>query len=242
MTTVPFADAHVHAAEPGYDRDYPDADSAALLLGCTARRAEWASMSSCGDMRVVRFYGIHPWFAEGWSGDAEGELRSILRDDVRSNVGEIGLDSKRGDVDAQIPAFEAQLSMASDMGRTANIHMVGCEGLVLDSVRSLGGGCRAIILHSFSSESYVKPFTEAGCMFSLNPRIMARSEARVRRLADAVPEDLMLLETDAPYTAGGFTGMGDFASGLAGIMGMGAEELMWTALENARRAVDAGHE
>ena len=135
-------------------------------------------------------------------------------------------------------AIERQLEIASDLGRIANIHMVGCEKEVLDAVRAHARGCRAVVLHSFSSESYVRPFAEAGCLFSLNPRILARSDARLVRLVSAIPEDRLLLETDAPYVPRDFSGMADFAVRLAERTGDTGEGLITRTLDNARRIAD----
>ena len=92
------------------------------------------------------------------------------------------------------------------------------------------------MLHSFSSERYVKPFADAGCMFSLNPRILARSEPRLVRLLDAIPRDRLLVETDAPYLASGFEGMHCFAERLGDVMGLDGDEVLGITLGNARRA------
>ena len=75
-------------------------------------------------------------------------------------------------------------------------------------------------------------------MFSVNPRILARSESRIARLLRSVPEDRLLLETDAPYLAREFSGMTGFADRLAGILGTTGEELMRLTLDNARRIAD----
>ncbi len=233
-----FADAHLHVAESGFSLGYPDIGRAEVLFGCTARPSEWDAMSSCGVRGTVRFYGVHPWYSDEWDGGTASRLTRILEDDPCAHVGEIGLDSKRGELPGQIPAFEGQLDIASDLGRIANIHMVGCEKEVLDAVRAHARGCEAVVLHSFSSESYVRPFAEAGCLFSLNPRILARSDARLMRLVSAIPEDRLLLETDAPYVPRDFSGMGDFAERLAERTGNTGEGLMTRALDNARRIAD----
>ena len=233
-----FADAHLHVAESGFSLRYPDIGRAEVLFGCTARPSEWNAMSSCGVRGTVRFYGVHPWYSGEWSEDAASGLTRILEDDPCAHVGEIGLDSKRGELSGQMPAFERQLEIASDLGRIANIHMVGCEKEVLDAVRAHARGCEAVVLHSFSSESYVRPFAEAGCLFSLNPRILARSDARLVRLVSAIPEDRLLLETDAPYVPRDFSGMADFAERLAERAGDTGEGLMTRALDNARRIAD----
>lgn len=238
LVTHGFADAHAHVSERGFSDRYPDFDRAVIVFGCTARPSEWDAMAACAVPGTVRFYGVHPWYADEWDEASAGRLESILEEDPHANVGEIGLDGKRGDPSLQRPAFESQLDLASGFGRIANVHMVGCERDVLESVRRHTEGCRTVVLHSFSSESYVKPFAEVGCMFSVNPRILARSESRIARLLRSVPEDRLLLETDTPYLTREFSGMTGFADRLAGILGTTGEELMRLTLDNARRIAD----
>ncbi len=234
---ISFADAHIHICDGCQEDAYPDLEQASLLFGCVAKTEEWDGMLSRSEDNVIRFLGIHPWYAGQWDGSAEDRLRSELASDPGIHVGEIGMDSKRGDVDVQRPAFMKQLELASEFGRMANIHMIGCEREVLESIRKHGNGCIPI-LHSFSSESYVKPFAELGCMFSLNPRVLAKSEDRIRNLMSRIPEDRLLLESDAPYVTKGFKGMLEFASKLSGIAELETEELIIITERNARRIAD----
>ncbi len=227
-----FADAHVHTVEMA--RPYADYGSTSLALSVTSSPGQWGALRDDPDPAVFRFYGVHPWYAEEWGPEAEGRLRGLLAEGP-SGVGEIGLDYKRGRAEAQLPTFEAQLDVAEKAGRPVQIHMVGSEKDVLDSLRSRR--LPAAVLHSFGSEGYSKPFADLGCYMSLNPRILARSPARVARLVSSVPPDRLLLESDFPFSPRGFTGMGGFAESLAGMCGADAGEMLAAALENARRAV-----
>ncbi|MGN0097841.1 MAG: TatD family hydrolase [Candidatus Methanomethylophilaceae archaeon] len=232
-----FSDSHLHLVEEGYGERYSDLDSARILMACTARPDEWDRQSKMTDPRIVGSYGVHPWYTDEWDDDVRKRLTSILESDDRAQVGEIGLDYKRGSVRDQMQAFEEQLGIASEMGRVATIHMVGTEKEVLESVRSHGNGCPGIILHSYGSDSYLKPFSELNCLFSISPRILSRSDVRVKRLMDAIPDDRLLLETDAPHAGKVFTGMYDFASRLGGIVGRDPEELLEIADTNLGRLI-----
>ena len=227
-----FADAHLHPLDIADSGAYPDLGKAEILFGCVSSSSQWDAMSSLDDCRVRRFYGVHPWNASEWSADACSRLESILEGDERTGIGEIGLDSKHGAMDRQPEAFDAQLELAERFGRPVNIHCIGCEKEILGHLerhRRIPG----IVIHSFSNESYAVPFVRLGCHLSVNPRILARSEARVRRLMDSVPGDRLLLESDAPFTPR-FSGMTDFAESLAKVIGGNAETLLGTALDNAR--------
>jgi len=232
-----ISDAHMHPTDCGAGQYYPGSDSAEILMGCTARASEWDAMSSLEDRRIVRSYGVHPWYPEEWGPEAESRLRAILSEDRNAHVGEIGLDSKRGDLKEQVAPFEVQLSMAESEDRIASIHMIGTEKDVLDILRARPHG--RVILHSYGSDSYAKPFAEEGCFFSISPRILSRSEVRVRRLLEALPADRILIETDAPNTGRGFEGLQAFADRLSSISGM--DGIADAATANLRRLLDGRH-
>lgn len=232
-----FSDSHIHLVEEGHGERYPDLGSARILMACTARPDEWDRQLGMDDPRIRGSYGVHPWYPGEWNEASRSRLISILERDPNAHVGEIGLDYKRGTVRDQMRAFGEQLSIASDMGRVATIHMVGTEKEVLESIRVHGRGCPGIILHSYGSDSYLKPFSELNCYFSISPRIQSRSDVRVGRLIDAIPDDRLLLETDAPHAGKVFTGMHGFASRLGDITGRDPEELIAIADSNLGRLV-----
>lgn len=226
-----FADAHLHPIDIADSGAYPDLGEAEILFGCVSSPSQWDAMSSLEDDRVRRFYGVHPWNASEWSADACARLKSILEMDGEAGIGEIGLDSKRA-ADGQADAFDAQLSLAERLGRPVNIHCVGCEREILGHLER-HRRIPAVVMHAFSNESYAIPFVRLGCFLSVNPRILARSEVRVKRLMDSIPGDRLLLESDAPF-APRFSGMADFAGRLAKVIGSDAETLLGAALDNAR--------
>ncbi len=228
-----LTDAHLHLADGPLD-GYGDFRSLGGYMACTARMEEWAAVSEA--VCSSRSYGIHPWYCGDWDAGVSDRLRNLLEEDRAAGVGEIGLDSKCGSVAEQLPVFEAQLSLASEMVRVVSIHDVGCEKTVLDAVRAYDG-FRGVILHSYSSDSYVKPFAEAGCHFSIGPRLLSRSDVRVSRLLKSIPLDRLLLESDAPHFPAWFCGMGDFVGRIARHLDMEAEDLAEAVSGNYGRLV-----
>ena len=217
-----YADSHLHITDPMFEGvEY----GASLLFTCTASPKEWDALSAMKKSGVVKFYGIHPWYPE----DALERLETILQNNRRVHVGEIGLDSKRGPpIDEQIELFEAQLTLAEKYDRVANIHMVGCESEMLKILRKHKVKC---ILHSFSGpESYIKPFEECGCYFSISPRIHAKSEEKIKTLVDAIPSDRLLVETDAPHNK---IGIVEHIERLSKMMSITPKELQQITFMNA---------
>ena len=217
-----YADSHLHVADPRFK----GIDSGAeVLFGCSSTPDEWDYLSRMIGGKVVRFYGTHPWYYE--KTDLEG-LERLLADDKEGNVGEIGLDSKHGSLEDQIEPFVSQLKLAEKYGRIANIHMVRCEEEMLKILRKHNVRC---ILHSFSGpESYIKPFAECGCYFSISPRIHRKSEEKIRSLISKIPEDRLLIETDSPDNQ---MGMDDHIARLAKTISVSCNELESITLRNA---------
>ena len=229
-----ISDAHLHllnASEP-----YPGIGCAELLFSCVAQHSEWKTQTSGNDLNVVKFYGIHPWYAEQWNGAVPEELRTILGEDADAQVGEIGLDSKRGDLSIQEKVFAEQLDIASEFGRCVNIHNIGCDGKVISMLKEHGKNCGSVILHSFRSPD-VRPFLGTDCYFSINPRILSKSNENVKQIISNIPKGRLLLESDYPYVTKDFVSMEEFVATLAGMLGTDPETLAGTAADNLRRTI-----
>ncbi len=229
-----FVDSHAHPVDIRIP--YPDYGDASLILGCSTHMSDWDTLRCIDDTRIVRFYGIHPWYSDEWNDESRNMLIALLKEDPGAGVGEIGLDSKRGIISHQIRPFREQLRIAEEFTRPVEIHMVGTEKEILDTLRDEKPNV-PLILHSFNKESYSKALSELGCYMSINPRILSRSEERIRRLFSSIPEDRLLLETDAPFTSEQFTGMIDFVNSIAKICNTTADDLISMTIRNARRII-----
>ena len=225
-----ITDAHIH-----WSGDYPGIEDTELLFTCAAQHSEWKTQIPEDDGKVVRFYGIHPWYAEQWDSDTAEELRTILDENHNAQVGEIGFDSKRGDPVLQERAFAEQLDIASAAGRCVNVHNIGCDGKIVSMLKEHGRGCR-VILHSFKSPD-AHTFLGADCYFSINPRILSKSDANIIQIISSIPKGRLLLESDHPYVTNGFISMEDFVTRLANIIGADPESLAGTAADNLRRTI-----
>ena len=221
-----FADAHIHFPE------YPDGSEPSLYVACTADRSDWDTLPEGG----VRCYGIHPWYCDLWNADMADELRARLDSEPGTGVGEIGLDSEEGTVEEQMRCFTDQMDMASELGTFVSLHNVGADGPVSDAIRTHGRGCSGIILHAFSSDSMsVRDLADRGCYFSISPRLMARRRERIAQLLSKIPEERLLMETDAPHLPKRFVSMEDFVGTLADIIGMQTDDLLKLTYDNLRR-------
>ena len=228
-----FGDAHLHYKGLCYE----GIEDAELLCVNAAERSDWERVRDVPDTRLVRFYGLHPWFVEGWNDSICDDLRAYLDADPRAGVGEIGLDNARPDSVRQAEAFTKQLMVASEYERCVSIHNVRSEGLIQRLLKIEGKGCRSVILHSFMGPvASIGSFTKMNAYFSVSPRLMLKSRENAELILGKIPDERLLLETDAPDTPGGFTDMHTFIADIAEIKGMDARDLAQLTLRNLREA------
>lgn len=148
--------------------------------------------------------GLHPWWlADGTCGDADVEMLEDLVVCSRY-VGEVGLDAgKRGaaGLEQQTTAFERIMTAVSEHplpGRVISIHAIRSVNRVLDILeRTDTFATSSCILHWFSGSSdELWRAVRLGCFFSINEHMLATK--RGREYARILPDDRLLLETDAP--------------------------------------------
>ncbi len=158
---------------------------------------------------VFATVGCHPTEAVGFS-DADAEEISALaadREKVRA-IGETGIDYYRGkDTSAeQRRTFEAQVDIAREHGLPIVIHARDPEGETgaIDAVFEVldaRGGDIDVILHCFLAPWRVQDAIDRGWYCSFSGVVTYPGADELREAAEKLPDELVLVETDAPYLA-----------------------------------------
>jgi TatD DNase family protein len=149
---------------------------------------------------VFAALGIDPHQA----GDAEAgrveELRELLEHDEAVAVGETGLDyfRDRAPRDRQRKLFEAQLEVATELGKPVVIHTRDAEA---DTADVLSGFAGTVVMHCFSSPGLLDTALERGYYVSFAGNVTYPKASDLRGAAAQVPSELILAETDSPYLA-----------------------------------------
>ena len=147
---------------------------------------------------VFAALGIDPHQA----GDAEAgrvdELRELLEHDEAVAVGETGLDyfRDRAPRDRQRKLFEAQLEVATDLGKPVVIHTRDAEA---DTADVLSGFAGTVVMHCFSSPRLLDTVLERGYYVSFAGNVTYPKASDLRAAAAQVPAERILAETDSPY-------------------------------------------
>lgn len=116
-------------------------------------------------------------------------------------VGEIGLDYHYSPETRkeQMELFGRQLELAKSIGRPAVVHTRDADDDTLGLLRETGASC---IIHCFTGNpSFCRRLLDLGMMISISGIVTFRAADNVRESALAIPDDRLLVETDAPYLA-----------------------------------------
>ena len=178
------ADAIERAREAGVTR---------ILTVGTAQAVELAERFD----DVWAIVGIHPH--ESATGDID-EVRRLQGHPKAVAVGETGLDWFRNYAtpEAQRGMFEAQLGLATELGKPVVIHTRAADE---DTLAALAGFDGTVVLHCFSSPRLLPTALERGWYVSFAGNATYPNASELRLAATQVPADRILAETDCPYLA-----------------------------------------
>lgn len=244
-------DSHAH-----YDDDRFDPDREELISGLFSGPVEYiinpaCDLASCQKVLQLahtfpRFYaavGIHPHSASEAEKDLEQTLARLATDPKVVAIGEIGLDyhydfSPRP---KQLEVFSRQLALAKQLELPAIIHSREATADVLallDAHRPTG------VVHCFSgSAETAKELLEMGYYIGFTGSVTFKNARKLVEAAAIIPDDRLLIETDAPYMAPEpYRGRRNdsslipaIAMRLAEIRGTTSDEILRITRENALR-------
>ena len=151
---------------------------------------------------VFAIVGRHPNSATGFEpGDLEPIRRAASHPKVVA-IGETGLDYYRDYAphDHQRRAFEAQIELARELGKPLVIHTRAAED---DTFAVLGDRAEGVtvVMHCFSAADRLDECVERGYMCSFAGNVTYPKATDLQDAATRVPDDLLLVETDAPFLA-----------------------------------------
>ena len=157
---------------------------------------------------VFAAIGCHPNEASGFGEATVEEIRRLGAHEKVRAIGETGLDFYRdyATPEDQRRAFSAQIEIARELDLPIVIHARDPEGETAASDEIFAtldaeAGDQPVILHCFSAPHRVGDAAARGwyCSFAGNATYPSAKELRFA--AAKVPEDRILVETDAPYLA-----------------------------------------
>jgi len=180
-----------------------------LNVGLDAESNELAIAAAGRHEGVFATAGCHPTDATGFD-DARAAAIARLADEnekVRA-IGETGIDYYRETASRadQRRAFEAQIDIARERELPIVIHArdpdgeTGAVDDIFEILDSRGDGVR-VILHCFAAPWRTQDAIDRGWYCSFSGVVTFPSADDLREAAAKLPDELVLVETDAPYLA-----------------------------------------
>jgi TatD DNase family protein len=157
---------------------------------------------------VFAAVGCHPTTAGEFDEKLATEIAELAAHEKVRAIGETGIDFYRDSAspDQQRRAFEAQIEIAREHELPIVIHARDPDGktTATDEVFSIldaRAEGMAVILHCFLAPWRVEDAIERGWYCSFSGIVTFPKSTDLREAAEKVPDDLVLVETDAPYLA-----------------------------------------
>jgi TatD DNase family protein len=206
-----FVDSHCHLDFPELRADLP-----AIAAAMEANRVTHAlciSVELATLPAVLEVAGSHPrWYATAgvhpdYEATEEPGIDTLVAWASQPKVvgiGETGLDYYRltGDLEWQRERFRTHIRAARQVGKPLIIHTRAAAEDTLRIMREEGADAVGGVMHCFTeTESVARAAMEMGFLISFSGIVTFKNALALKSVAQAIPLDRMLIETDSPYLA-----------------------------------------
>lgn len=208
-----LVDSHCHLEYEGLVEDQQGVISRARAAGIggflniSTRRREWDQVIATADREddVWASVGIHPHEADAHADLGAGALLEAARHPKVIGIGETGLDYyyDHSDRATQQALFRTHIGVARETGLPLIVHTRDAEE---DTARILAEemelGAFPGLIHCFTaSADFAAKMLELGLTISLSGIVTFKNAKDLQAIASSLPEDRLLVETDAPFLA-----------------------------------------
>ncbi|MBI4320502.1 MAG: TatD family hydrolase [Chloroflexi bacterium] len=211
-----LVDTHAHLDLPDFaaDREAVIARAVEADVRCTVSVGLDVASSRAAIALAERYEGIvaavgfHPHEAARLDDKALAQIKALAKQPGVVAIGEIGLDfyRMRSPREAQLEAFQRQLTLAAELGLPVVVHDREAHDdviRILESwARSQAGRKNLGVLHCFSGDlAMAERAVDVGLYISIAGTVTFPNAQRLAEVAARVPEWALLLETDCPFLA-----------------------------------------
>lgn len=205
-------DTHAHLNIDQFDNDVDETIQRAIdndvkriaVVGFDSETIDRAFRLSEQYTEIYPVIGWHPTEAGSYNDEVEEKLSRLLEEPKVVAMGEMGLDYHWNEdpKSVQEEAFRRQIRLAKEKGLPITVHnreaTEDCYRILKDEgIEDIGG-----IMHSFNVDTYwMQKFLDLGMHISLSGVVTFKNAPEVREIAESVPFDKLLIETDSPFLA-----------------------------------------
>lgn len=206
---MPLFDTHAHYNDDAFDQDREellDALPAAGVGAVVIPGVDAASSRSALALAETRPWlfaaaGIHPEDCAGCTAADFSAIRDLCREKKVVAIGEIGLDyywAENPPKEFQQMVFRRQLELALELALPVIVHDREAHGDSLEIVKEFPG-VRGVF-HCFSgSPEMAEALIKRGWYLGIDGPITYKNARRAPEVAEVIPLERIVVETDAPY-------------------------------------------
>ncbi len=204
-------DTHCHFNSRQFDEDLAPAllrmkeagVARCTIVGDTIAASRQALAIAQENEGVYAACGVHPHEAEAFSDSDLAVLTELLSHEKAVALGEIGLDYYYDNAprDIQKDVFAKQLALAKKLGKSVILHIRDAHDDAL-AILDAAGELPPCVVHCFTgSPETAKRYLERGFYISFTGVVTFKNAKKCKMAAQIVPDDRIMVETDAPYMA-----------------------------------------
>lgn len=206
-------DSHCHLNYKGLVEDQDGAIARAKAAGVTGmlnistREREWETVIGAAEKDPIIWatVGIHPHEADEHAGIDAARLIAAARHPRVIGIGETGLDYyyDHSDRERQKASFREHIAAARTTGLPLIVHTRDAEQDTAEILTGeMGKGAYRGVIHCFTaSAEFARIALDLGFYISLSGIVTFKNAKDLQAVARTIPEDRLLIETDAPFLA-----------------------------------------
>lgn len=204
-------DSHCHLNDRAYDKDrgavIENAAAAGvrkmMIVGITEKTCRQAIEIAEAYQGCYASVGIHPHDAAACSEKTTAALKEMARNPKVKAWGETGLDFNRmySPADIQEKWFVRQMEAAGELDLPLIFHERDSQGRFAELIHTRAPKGIQGVVHCFSGTSdELHQYLDMGFYIGITGILtISKRGAALRQMAETIPEDRLLIETDAPY-------------------------------------------
>ena len=212
MTRFEWIDIGVNLTNKRFDKDrtqvIQDAESNGvvkqIITGTNLNESQQACrLTQDYPARLYSTAGCHPHDAKNFTAEHLQQISKLLAHPQVVAVGECGLDFNRNfsPESQQIDVFEQQLELAVTVQKPLFLHERDAFEQQYEMLQSYMPKIKGAVVHCFTgSKEQLIAYLELGCSIGITGWICdERRGGPLRDIIHLIPDDRLMLETDAPY-------------------------------------------
>jgi TatD DNase family protein len=208
---IDFFDTHVHLADTAFLDRVPEVLERAkqagvrqlLCVGTTAESSRQSVELANRYPSVFASVGIHPNYAHQATDEDWKIIEELTKDKRVVALGETGLDRYWDDCpwEIQLANFQRHWELSQQTRLPVIVHSRDCDAEMLEALKQASQlGKLDGVMHSFAgSWETAQVCISLGLYISFAGMVTYKKSESLREIAVRIPEDRLLVETDAPY-------------------------------------------